>query len=251
MLSYYVAIGLMMSVAADPGSTERPTTASHGGERQAGAALVEAIAAPARDEPPAATARASNDPGSSELDRLRDLVDAMKTLSANFRQTTENSAGYIDEILTGTIQVAVPGRLRWEVEAPYPQLVLADGERLWVYDPDLLQVSVRPIESVNEAQQSLFIAGTDRFLADHRITALDATTYRLEPRSADSIFRDLVLRFEAERLAEMIISDHLDSLTTIRFTDVRTAIELDDAIFAFEIPPDVDVVGDVAPAAVP
>lgn len=182
---------------------------------------------------------------------LGQLIDSMQTLTAGFEQTTENSAGYVDEILTGSIEVSVPGRLRWSVEDPYPQVVLADGERLWVYDPDLLQVSIRPIESVNEAQQSLFIAGTEAFLADHVVTRLEEGVFRLEPRSADSIFRDLVLRFESGRIAAMVISDHLDSLTTIEFFDVVTDVELDADVFVFEIPPDVDVVGDLPPALTP
>ncbi len=184
----------------------------------------------------------------AELGRL---IDAMQTMTAGFEQTTENSAGYVDEVLTGSIQVSVPGRLRWSVQEPYPQLVLADGHQLWVYDPDLLQVSVRPIESVSEAQQSLFIAGTDAFLADHVVTRLDATSFRLEPIGADSIFRDLVLQFDDGQIAAMIISDHLESLTTIEFFDVATGIELDDDVFVFEIPADVDVVGDVPPARMP
>ena len=182
---------------------------------------------------------------------LARLIDSMQTMTAGFEQTTENSAGYIDEILSGSIQVSVPGRLRWSVQEPYPQLVLADGERLWVYDPDLLQVSVRPIESVSEAQQSLFIAGTDAFLADHVVTRLDEATFRLEPRGADSIFRDLVLRFDEGRIGAMIISDHLESLTTIEFFDVATGVEHEDDVFVFEIPADVDVVGDVPPALMP
>jgi outer membrane lipoprotein carrier protein len=84
------------------------------------------------------------------IDRMISGLAATKTLSADFTQTTAGAtggAGTKPRVASGTFWISKPGLLRWEVKKPYPQLQILDGKDYWLYDPDLMQATVRPVES--------------------------------------------------------------------------------------------------------
>jgi outer membrane lipoprotein carrier protein len=84
------------------------------------------------------------------IDRMISGLAATKTISADFTQTTAGSspsAGTKPRVSSGTFWISKPGLLRWEVKKPYPQLQILDGKEFWHYDPDLMQATVRSIES--------------------------------------------------------------------------------------------------------
>ncbi len=78
------------------------------------------------------------------MDRLRNFLEHVQTMRAAFRQEVVNGKQVVEEA-RGHVALKRPGRFRWDYEQPYQRVVVADGERLWLYEADLAQVTVRPL----------------------------------------------------------------------------------------------------------
>ena len=186
--------------------------------------------------------------------RLSALLAGMKSFQANFEQVVMNQFGEPLQTTTGTLHWQRPHRLRWETDDPYPQLVLADGKSLWVFDPDLEQVSVQPLAETMDGTPATFLAGTADDLSTHFDVRSDETSERglqfvLTPRDEASLFGHLTLTFSAQNaLAGLDIADHLDQRTRTTFHNARKNPTLPLALFTFEVPQGVDVIGEVPPA---
>ena len=98
--------------------------------------------------------------GGDDAPQLAALLDGMTTLSAEFEQTVTNRFGDVLQAATGRMHLKRPMRLRWELDEPYPQLVVTNGESLWVYDPDLEQVTVQPLAEALTGSPAVFLTGT-------------------------------------------------------------------------------------------
>ncbi|PKO36930.1 MAG: outer membrane lipoprotein carrier protein LolA, partial [Betaproteobacteria bacterium HGW-Betaproteobacteria-6] len=79
------------------------------------------------------------------VDQLHDFLKSTRTLKADFSQMIIGKNGRKPQESAGTVAIARPGKLRWEILKPYPQLVVSDGEKVWIHDPDLQQVTVRKV----------------------------------------------------------------------------------------------------------
>src|SRR5436190_18963850 len=80
------------------------------------------------------------------LDQLKSFLTGAKTLKANFEQTVTDRNGKVIQQSSGSMQFSRPGKFRWQYTKPYKQLVVGDGEKLWLYDPELNQVTVRKLD---------------------------------------------------------------------------------------------------------
>lgn len=181
---------------------------------------------------------------------LQQLLEGMTSYQASFRQTLLDRFGETLQVATGDMHLQRPGRLRWQVDEPYPQLVLADGESLWVYDPDLQQASVQPLAEAIEGSPAVYLTGVaEKVDSRFRVGAVpmdDGYRFVLRPRRSGSVFRDATLTFSAEKmLIALDIVDHLQQATRIAFADAQLNPVLESNLFRFEIPPGVDVIGDV------
>ena len=127
---------------------------------------------------------------------LEALLAGMTSFQARFEQTVLNRFGEELQTTTGSMHLQRPGRLRWEVDDPYAQLLLADGESLWIYDPDLLQVTVQPLAPAIEGSPATFLTGVASDVRPHfAVQAVqppmpDGKRFVLEPLADTSVFRD-------------------------------------------------------------
>lgn len=195
-----------------------------------------------------------------DADRLTALLDGLHSFRARFEQAVVDRFGETLQVVTGTMQWQRPHRLRWEVDEPYPQLVLADGHSLWVFDPDLEQVSVQPLAAAVEGTPASFLAGAAEALGRQFHVSAEAgegedetdAYFVLTPRDEGAVFRDLTLAFAPTGvLTRLDIADHLGAHTRTTFTDGVINPALADSLFAFEIPEGVDVIGDPPSAPAP
>lgn len=185
--------------------------------------------------------------------QLARLLDGMATLSAQFEQTVTNRFGDVLQVATGRMHLKRPMRLRWELDEPYPQLVVTNGEVLTVYDPDLEQVTVQPLAEALSGSPAVFLTGT---VADLRrnftVVAAEApeaggSRFELTPVDPNAVYGELALTFAADGgLASIDIADHLEQLTRVTFTTRELNPVLESALFEFTIPTGVDVIGDVS-----
>ncbi|HXW09680.1 MAG TPA: outer membrane lipoprotein chaperone LolA [Steroidobacteraceae bacterium] len=183
--------------------------------------------------------------------RVDAYLDSLASLSAQFVQVVQDRKGEITDRATGTLSIARPNRFRWDYREPYTQTIVADGRKLWLYDPDLEQVTVRSLEQGLGATPAMLLSGSgdvaDAFAAGPVEQQQGLTWCRLLPKQPGSDFERVSLAFgPRNELAAMELVDKLGQTTTIQFSAVKRATQLDESLFRFVPPAGADVIGDVA-----
>ena len=175
-------------------------------------------------------------------------------LSAEFRQRVYDPDGRLGEESTGTVQLRAPRQFRWEYLKPFPQLIVADGDHVWVYDPDLEQVNVR--NQSYEEQGSPLAVLIDPAELDRQFKVREAGRgqglewLELVPHKPDAApFERARLGFGATGLATMELFDGLGQRTEVSFSGWQRNPAFAADHFRFSPPPGVDVVGEVAESA--
>ncbi len=186
------------------------------------------------------------------LARVETWLESVKTLSADFVQVVRNRDGQISSRVTGTLSLSRPDRFRWDYRDPYVQVIVADGRKLWLYDEDLQQVTVRPLESGLGSTPAMLLSGAgsvgESFTGGPVKRDGEWTWCRLEPKQHGSDFESVSLGFnDRGGLVAMQLVDKLGQSTELNFSDVVLNRKLDPALFQFTPPKGADVIGDAKP----
>ena len=181
----------------------------------------------------------------------------MQAYAADFEQVVFDGRGRAVQTASGTMRLERPGRFRWEVVEPYSQLVVTDGTTVYVYDADLAQVTVQPLDETLEGTPArLLIGSMDALESMFTVVREDETTFALHPRDDEALYRRIRLEFAPKPAGEsagmpdaplvgIVILDHLDQETRVAFRDPTLQPEPAPGVFDFQVPEDVDVIGDV------
>src|SRR5580765_5599921 len=163
----------------------------------------------------------------SAADTARARLDAfskgLASVSANFEQQVSDANSGKTKTSRGTLSLKAPRQFRWDTTTPYKQLIVADGEKVWIYDPDLEQVTVRA-QGTEEAHSPLTVL-TDLSQLDRDFTTSEQGEHdgqvwlRLKSKDKDPQFSYADLGFDATGLARMQFEDTLGDKTEIRFSD--------------------------------
>jgi outer membrane lipoprotein carrier protein len=193
----------------------------------------------------AASAHATDD----AVARVESYLSGVTTLSAKFVQVVRDRQDRITDRASGTLSMSRPDRFRWDYREPYEQIIVADGRKLWLYDADLQQVTVRGLEQGLGSTPAMLLSGAGRVGASFASVGVerdgDWTWCRLRPSPHASDFETVSLAFSAKgELAAMELADKLGQTTRIDFSELTRNTRLDDALFRFEPPAGVDVIGD-------
>jgi outer membrane lipoprotein carrier protein len=170
-------------------------------------------------------------------------------LHARFEQRVVSGDGVVEDSSDGQVWLSRPQRFRWEYGGDFPELVVADGARVWIYDITLDQVTVRDQSSA--AADSPLTLLTDPGRLDEQFEvreageASDLQLLELRARSAESDFERILLGLRNAGLELMIMEDAFGLRTELRFQEVQRNPVLDEKLFTFEPPDGVDVIGDV------
>jgi chaperone LolA len=181
--------------------------------------------------------------------RVDAYLASLKTLTAQFTQVVQDKQGQVTDRASGTLSISRPDRFRWDYTQPYAQTIVADGTKLWLYDPDLQQVTVRSLEQGLGATPAMLLSGSgkvaDAFTAGPVETRGDWTWCRLVPKTHGSDFERVSLAFDHSKreLVAMELVDKLGQTTTIQFAQVRRDVSVDARTFVFAPPPGADVIG--------
>ncbi|WP_428101946.1 outer membrane lipoprotein chaperone LolA [Candidatus Rariloculus sp.] len=183
-------------------------------------------------------------PGTAALELF---LDEVQTFTAEFEQELRSSDQRVLETAAGTLSLKRPNRFLWSYEAPIEQLVIADGEQLWMYDVDLAQVTVTPLEPGDAASPAMLLSGEQNVRDSFDIVddfALDGQDWvRLSPKPGGADFRSVLIGFRDGLPAELELVDGLDQTTSIVFSEIAVNTGLSDSVFEFEPPAGVDVIG--------
>lgn len=185
---------------------------------------------------------------SEGADRLTRILEPLETYEARFEQLILDGSGERLQQANGQMWLSRPGKFRWEVNAPYQQEVISDGSEVYLYDPDLEQVTVQALDQRVTHTPALLLSGSARELTEsYEVTRQQQggnETFRLVPKSPDTLFEELQMTFRSERLAALQMIDSTGQETVIEFSDVRTNHAIDESRFAFQIPEGTDVIRD-------
>jgi outer membrane lipoprotein carrier protein len=187
-------------------------------------------------------------PGSAR-EQLNLFSAGLETLHARFGQQVISSDGAVQDSSSGEVWLSRPQRFRWEYGGEFPEWVVADGIRVWIYDVTLEQVTVR--DQSDTAADSPLILLTDPASLDKQFEVREAgeawglQLLELRARSAETDFERILLGLRDGGLELMIMEDAFGLRTEVRFRDVQRNPELDSTLFNFEPPDGVDVIGDV------
>ena len=191
--------------------------------------------------PLALGAYASDDGG--DIQQLRDLLEPIVSLSAQFEQHMVDANGVELQQSNGLFQVAKPNSLRWIVEQPMPQQVISDGNSLWVYDPDLEQVIVQPFTGdIQSAPAMLFSGDLQALDSAYLVEQLSAGSFLLTAEQGTSLFSSVQIDFDNLLPTFIALTDNLGQVTRISFSELEYNPPLGADLFVFEIPLGVDVI---------
>ncbi|MEW5892084.1 MAG: outer membrane lipoprotein chaperone LolA [Pseudomonadota bacterium] len=179
--------------------------------------------------------------------RLQTFIAQTQALSAQFSQEVYDRKGRKTQEASGSFQLQRPDRFRWGYQTPYEQLIVGDGRRVWIYDKDLAQVTVRPFDRAVGESPAALLAGDnaiERFFSVKEIGKLDGLDWvEATPRSQEGSFERVRLGFQGTELHTMELKDRFGQTTRLRFFKLQRNPGLSPDLFRFTPPKGVDVIG--------
>lgn len=182
---------------------------------------------------------------SDAREALIQLLESVDTLSADFEQKTYQQTSPDADVSQGSFYLSKPNRFNWQVIKPYEQRVIADGELLWVFDPDLEQATYQPLDENMSQSPAMILTQPRATLTDAYEVARgktdEALVFRLTPTDEQAVFSELMMHFVDNKISELRILDSLGQETFVEFKNVQVNILLDSALFEFTPPPGTDL----------
>ena len=183
--------------------------------------------------------------GTEPMEQFRQFTVDLQSLSAEFKQRVYGDGGRLEETSSGTVKLQAPELLRWEYREPFPQLIVADGEQVWMHDRELDQITVREQRPASAETPLAVLTDPEDLRQQFRVDVAEARDglawLELRPRDERSDFRLVRIGMRGGCLQRMVLEDKLGQVTEIDFSNVRRNPELDSGVFQFEPPDGVDV----------
>ncbi len=182
------------------------------------------------------------------IDKLQQFIESTRTLRADFTQTVIARNGRQAQVSSGVMIFSRPGKFRWQVDKPYAQLLVGDGEKVWIHDPDLRQVTVKKAGAALGGTPASLLAGDT--VIERNFTLREAgENAGLEwieaiPKTPDSGFDKVRLGFSGNDLRAMELFDSLGQTTSLLFAHLERNPRLAPSLFRFTPPANTDVIGD-------
>lgn len=180
--------------------------------------------------------------------KLNALLSNASTMTADFSQMTLSANGASMQETTGNLALKRPGMFRWHTDAPAEQELVSDGQQIWLYDPDLEQVTIQTMDQRLTHTPALLLSGDVSTLQENfSITWEDSGSvidFTLTPKVNDTLFDSLRLSFRDGVINDMQMSDAVGQRTNILFQDVKLNQSMNEDQFTFEIPDGIDVISE-------
>lgn len=182
------------------------------------------------------------------VDQLHAFFEKTQSLRADFRQTVVDSQGRKVQEVDGTMQLQRPGKFRWDYNKPYVQQIVGDGEKVWLFDPELNQVTVRTVDKAIGSSPAALLAGSKEIEKGFTLKdegRQDELEWVLAiPKDKETGFEKVYLGFQNNLLKEMEMRDNFGHITVIEFSNLQLNPKLPAKSFSFVPPAGADVVGE-------
>ncbi|KQW35910.1 outer membrane lipoprotein chaperone LolA [Rhizobacter sp. Root404] len=183
------------------------------------------------------------------VDTLREFIRDVKSGRAQFTQTVTSPDGAKKKTSTGSFEFTRPNRFRFAYAKPFEQVIVADGQKVWIYDADLNQASSRKFSAALGATPAALLAGgsLDKDFDLAPVPAKDAAKDGLEwvsatPKSKEGSFKSVRVGFRGKELAAVEIVDAFDQRSLLQFSQFMAGAVIAPETFQFKPPPGADVV---------
>ena len=181
------------------------------------------------------------------VEDFRAFTSQTKAARGDFTQVVVDRTGKVLRQSSGTFSLARPGKFRWSYAKPYSQLLVGDGEKVWVYDADLNQVTIRTMDKALSSTPAALLSGSQEFekiFAVDELPPADGLSWlAAKPRAADSGLESAKLGFKAGTLEKLEFVDNFGQTTTITVTKLEKNPQLAGDTFTFVPPKGADVIG--------
>ncbi len=185
--------------------------------------------------------------GSDAIQQLDKFFAEVDSFQGQFKQSVFDEAGEVLQVADGDVALHKPGRFRWQYKNPYPQLILADGEFLWIYDEELLQASAKPIDEALGNAPIMLLTDVRPLQDDFEIEGIDDRDglkwVKLIPFVQDTEFNLIQIGLNSDGVKKMELFDHFSQKTVVEFNNLETNVTFGRETFTFNAPEGVDVVG--------
>jgi len=194
-------------------------------------------------------ALAASEARASSLERFSEFISETLTARGEFEQKIFDHNRKLLQESRGVLAFSRPGKFRWTYVKPYAQLIVGDGSRVWIYDEDLKQVTVKKLDQALGSTPAALLAGNNEAMRAFRLSdkgAKDGLEW-LEalPRDKEGSFEKIRMAFGSSGLKVMELVDSFGQTTVLRFTALERNPKLDPGLFRFSPPKGTDVMGDV------
>jgi len=177
------------------------------------------------------------------VDSLQQKLANFHTMQANFTQKVISKDGNVLQTSKGAMAIQKPGKFRWSVESGVKQLIVTDGQRAWVYDPDLEQVTIRKLAlNVADTPVLLLLRPNDYLTNSFTTSKQSNDLFALIPKNNASDFTKITLKFAGNAVQKMTLFNALGQKTSLSFSDIRLNQKLSWKLFHFTPPKNIDVI---------
>lgn len=186
--------------------------------------------------------------GAASVEVLKGMLEQTTTARARFAQMVLDKNLKMVQQATGTMQFSRPGKFRWEYDKPHEQLIVSDGKRVWLYDKDLNQVTVRRFDRALGSSPAALLAGSNEIEKSYTLTGLGSQEgldwLEAVPLARDTSFEAVRLGFGKSGLEAMELRDAFGQITVIKFSTIERNAKLPPEAFRFTPPQGVDVISE-------
>jgi outer membrane lipoprotein carrier protein len=184
----------------------------------------------------------------SSIDRFKTFLRTTQSARADFEQRVSDRDGKLVQEAKGNFVFLRPGRFRWVYAKPVDQLIVGDGQRVWIYDRDLNQVTVRRVSKALGSTPAALLAGSSDIEQAFELSDAgerDGLEWlEAKPREREAGFERIRMGFGVAGVQAMELTDHFGQTTLLRFSGLIRNPKVDPAEFRFEPPKGADVLGE-------
>jgi outer membrane lipoprotein carrier protein len=182
---------------------------------------------------------------SSPVNQLKSILQSNATFSANFQQVSIDKSGHPGQSSFGKFYLSRPGKFRWNYEKPFVQEIVSNGGKVWYYDADLEQVTVKKLDDSLGSTPALLLTGQvnvdEKFNLQDQGGEEGINWVKLSPKDEESGFKYILIGLNNGQLGGMELSDNFGQITRIYFNAIQLNPSLNPALFTFTPPKGVDV----------
>lgn len=197
---------------------------------------------------PINTAYATDSEQQQAANKLSVLLGSTQTITGSFSQLTLDSSGTQLQEAAGEMVLQRPGLFRWHTNPPLEQLLVSNGKKVWLYDPDLMQVTVQKMDQRLTHTPALLLSGDVSKISENFSISYKeggpVVDFVLTPTAKDTLFDTLRLSFRDGVINDMQLLDAVGQRTNILFMNVKVNEPVSADQFVFDAPEGVDVIED-------